>query len=86
MISSEVVAALAVVASLISALAAAWAAVMSSQAKDQSQSNASGIREIHLTVNSRMDELLAASKAQARLEGADSQRATDKATQGRQTP
>lgn len=35
----------------------------------KSRNNATAIQEVHLSVNSRMDELLAASKGEARAEG-----------------
>ena len=61
---------------LVSALGAILAAVQSRAAKHQSQKNSGDIRDVHVSLNSRLTQLLAstaeASRAQGRREGADS--------------
>lgn len=44
----------------------------------QSMANRSAIREVHLTLNGRLDELLRSTKALGHLEGAESERANPK--------
>jgi hypothetical protein len=59
------------IAQLITALAALGAVIMSAR-------NGRKIQEVHLSINSRMDELLRSARASARAAGIDEERNRDK--------
>ena len=63
----------------ITSLAAVFGSIAAIVAAISSLVNRKAIQEVHLSINSRMDQLVATSEAKAHLEGAAQARSDDKA-------